>query len=943
MCFDGCGNTIQRLLKACMDECIELKMIPKDAKLMVDAEPNGLGLHQLTVTITSSKENFTLSQSEHNKLTAKIKEAIIFDVIDEQEEQQQKHHPDKNWINMLLNTCSMGLVLALTALLTPSILLTISLTTLTFVSTAFTSREYLVAFVKNFGNKSFANMATTISLGWFLSMAHTLFHAISMPLASSSSMIFMNFIMPTMLIACINGMDELKRLIMEKSKKIQLKGIKTLFPQMANTYNCHKITATQSAWLAQIITPLQDTTNLTNPMPVPDQEQQKCLQAMLEASELKEEPRMLLSKGMVLDINTLGCFPVDCIVIAGNTLIDASLLTGEPHQNKKLWQFIPAGAVNLGPKVTVYSVKNPYNSTVNALLFRANRAKHAALSKEEIPRFAYFYSGLVLIGLLGAIVTPLALGIATIPLVLQNIIGILFSLCPCTIAIAHQLPQLISLHQRSHKKIQLRDEGLVSAHSTEIHTVVFDKTGTLTTGKSIVESSTIPNNSTLWQRIYLLEKAHGKGHPLARAIEHHYETVIKNYSLFDDVSECVHDAKNRGLSAKVQGKKIHIGNEEYLRDNGILLPPLQPLKMTQGCSAICIAENGIYKGVIYVRHEIRRGIVAALTRLKNEGKKIIMLTGDTLVSAQGLNRQMGSVFAEEAIYASQTPADKEACLSKLLNQKNIDPRGVWFVGDGLNDAPCCRVVSEKGGISCAMDSSDKSAFFTDITLNSSLDYLFAHHKLNQTLQLNIKQNKGIILYSIIAFVTFIMSFSVAGIAVSPLIPMAIMLATTLFVLFNAYRAQLSVDITMDKKSPWYKKLLGSNASMGLLLSASIFLTSSVLVATIALGTLTLPILTFTSGIALAFSSVCSLLAISLLGIFTGVLSATLLLSDNKHKTEGILKTSTAHAIEPYHRQSCGTEEIKNTVELFGKRKYETKGPVEACTQEGSVAIRSCLK
>lgn len=97
-------------------------------------------------------------------------------------------------------------------------------------------------------------MATTISLGWFLSMAHTLFHAISMPLASNFSMIFMNFMMPTMLIACINGMDEVKRLVIEKSKKIQLKGIKTLFPQMSETYRCYELTQPELELLSKKLT-----------------------------------------------------------------------------------------------------------------------------------------------------------------------------------------------------------------------------------------------------------------------------------------------------------------------------------------------------------------------------------------------------------------------------------------------------------------------------------------------------------------------------------------------------------------------------------------------------------------------------------------------------------------------------------------------------------------
>ncbi len=876
MCFDGCGNTIQSFLKTCLEECIDKKMIPADARLIVDAEPRGLGLHELTLSIESDSVDFILTDDGRSMLSAQMRENIVFDVIDEQEDCDHQPGKKKNWINLLINLLSMGSVLVLSLIFPPSIFLTVGLTLLTCVSTLFTSRQYLFDFFQNFRTRNFANMGTTISLGWFLSMAHTLFHAISMPLVSSFSMMFMNFIMPTILIACINGMDEIKRIILEKSKKIQVKGIKALFPQMSETYRCYQLPESELEQLSHAIELIKESSgSLDTALPL-NQEEEARVQRYLESQEGVDKKRNLLREGLIIDVNPSECFPVDCVLIKGNTIIDASLLTGEPYQEKHLWQFTPAGAINLGQKVSVYAVKNAYNSTVNALLFRSNRAKPSSISKEKVPTFAYLYTALVLIGLLAAIITPLALGIATIPLLMQNMIGILFSVCPCTIAIAHQLPQLISLHHRSTKGIQLRDDGLTTPETNDIHTVIFDKTGTLTTGHSVVESSSISLSSSLWQRIYLLEKRHGREHPLAQAIHKHYESSISDDILFDEITDVTRDSKHRGLSANVQGKSIHLGSFDYLKDSGITLPEPEPLKMQQGFSAVCVAEEGVYKGIIYVKHEIRPGALQVLTQLKKEGKKIILLTGDNDVSARGFNQQMSSVFAEEDIHAGQTPQDKEAFLEKILSAKGVHAKGVWFVGDGLNDAPCCRILSEKGGVSCAIESNNKSAFFTDITLNGSLDYLTQHHKLNQSLQQHITQNKGILIYSTIAFLAFIIGFSIAGIAVSPLISMAMMVATTLFVLFNSFRTQMSIDIALDKKSTWLRKLLSSNFSIGVLLSASTLLIGATMIATIATGGLALPVIAFTGGVALALSSLLTLSAIALLAMFTALLSASLL-------------------------------------------------------------------
>lgn len=639
-------------------------------------------------------------------------------------------------------------------------------------------------------------MATTISLGWFLSMAHTLYHAISMPIISSFSMIFMNFIMPSLLIACINAMDEIKRLVVEKSTKKQLQGIRVLFPQMAETYLCSRLSAAEA---------------------------QNLFDNSLMTKDLMDEKRTRLEAGMLLEVMPGSCFPVDCLLVSSQTMIDASLLTGEPHQYKKAGDNIPSGAINMGQKVRVYALKNAYNSTVNTLLFRSNRAKETRAVKEDIPTFVYLYSGLIVLGLLGSVLVPIALGVATTPLVLQNLIGILFSVCPCTLAIGHQLPPLISLHHRNSKGIHLQDEGLLAVSDTPVHTLVFDKTGTLTTGNSLVESSDIPSDSPLWQRIYLLEKALGREHPLAKAIQKHYEATRSDPVFFDEVRDPVIDPENRGLAALVQGKKIQIGSFEYLRQAGIRLPELQQSKIEQGFSAVCVAEEGCYQGVIYVKHEVRKGVKEALARLKREGKRIIMLTGDNYLSAKGFNAQLGSVFDESDIVAGQTPQDKERFLAELMQSRASESAGFWFVGDGLNDAPCCRMVSEKGGLSCAMESNNKSVFFTDITLNGSLDYLFLHQPINQFLHQSIWQNKGILICGSLVFLAFIACFSSVGMAVSPLIPTGLMVMTTFYVVWNSYRNQLHIDVLMDKKVPWVKKVMSSQLSMGILLAVSALL------------------------------------------------------------------------------------------------------------------------
>ena len=863
----GCGAAIQASFIACLNECKIENLLPPDAEISIDAEPQTLGVHRLYIKVRSE----TLTDSINiDALSTRFKDSLAFDILNNST--QDNHETGfTNWTNILVNLTAICAISIFSAIYPPSLLLTIGLTSLSFLTTGFTARAYLINFFKELRHTRFTTMNTSISLGWFLSLAHTLYHSISMPLISSLSMTFMCFIMPVILITVINCMDEIKRLILNKSKKMHLQNLRTLFPQIANEYDCYPLTREKLQYLEQLLEQNQ----------IPTKELIESVQKLLKDEAAVSQEKSALQQGTIIRVKRGECFPVDCILIEGNTVVDASLLTGEPRQNKQCLDYIPAGAVNLDKPVYVRAKASAYNSTVNKLLFRSNRARDPAAVPTS-SRFTYWYSILVFAGIIASIATPLAFGIVSVSLLLQNIIGVLFAVCPCTIAIAHQLPDLISMYHRSKKSITLRDEALIR-ESQEIHTVVFDKTGTLTTGNSQVDSESAESISDdVWQRIYLLESQHGAEHPLAKAITTYF-TGHWNEPRINDVRDAFVDPQNRGLSATVQGLKVHLGNAAYLTECGITLPPLSSAssnKLAQGFSPVYVAQAGEYKGVLFIKHEIRPNIIAALSRLKQtklsthnqDGSdkyvKIIMLTGDNKHAALGFNQQNGNIFDIENIYTNETPEGKEAFLKTLMNSEGIDPKGVWFVGDGLNDAPCARIVSEKGGVSCAMDSADKAAFFTDISLNTSLDYLFQHNHLNQFLKKIIFQNQALLIYSLTAFLAFVITFSIAGIAVSPLIPLTIMVTTTLFTLFNSYRVQLSIDNALDKRKSWLKQFLASDISIGLLSGASFLLMYSVFISTLATGQLTFPALIFTAGTWATISTVCMLAAAAIGALFT---------------------------------------------------------------------------
>ncbi len=904
MCHEYCGIPIKQALDDCLLEykaAGHLPRLPEDTELLLATEPSPFEMHQYVITLESSQP-FHQADEIRDAILSNMKARLThlgFDVVDQQGRLSTSGKQGVNWINIFLNLASMGLILLSSVLFPASLLLTIALFSISFLSTAFTARAYLVDFFHHLGTKNLAHMSTMVTLGWFLSLMHTLYHSIAMPLCDNFSMIFMSFIMPVLLITVINGMDEVKRLVLNKSKEMQLQGMKTLFPEMAETYQCYALSSEALLMLSQ-----EMPTWLESVGEEGLGESFYALQKQLVSEQLVMKQKNSLKKGMLFKVLRGERFPVDCRLIQGNTVIDAALVSGEPKLGRRCFDTIPAGALNLGQPVTVLAMDDTYNSTVNKILFRANRARIPKAS-DPTHQFNVFYFGLMGVGMAVAIIMPYFLGILTLPLLLQNLTGILFAVCPCTMTIAHQLPNLLSSYQRSKKGIILRDESLLwSTHP--IHTVVFDKTGTLTTGQSQVAGCE-GISPALWERIYLLEKDQGEAHPLANAMIDYYEKNISHQSPNQVIQQVVVDSNNRGLSAVVQGLRLDIGNAEYLAERGVRVIPSNLFERNPGFTPVYVAERGVYQGVILVQHEIRKDMAASLLRLKKQGIKIIMLTGDTRSSALCFNQQQGYLFDEVDIHAAQTPDKKEDFLKELMKSGDKGPNGVWFIGDGLNDAQSARVVSEKGGVSCAMTADDKAAFFTDIRLNASLDYLFEHNQFNQRFKKNVLQNQWLLTYGAMTFLAYIIVFSVAGIVVPPLIPLIVMSGTTLFVLLNAYRVQHSMDKALDKSQSRLKRFLLSDLSIGSLLGASLLFNVGLLLSTLTLGGLVVPSIVFTAGAGAAICSACLMASCGVLGTFLVAVIAYLLIDNSR----GEAGNADIDELDPVFQNSKATIPLPN--------------------------------
>ena len=211
-----------------------------------------------------------------------------------------------------------------------------------------------------------------------------------------------------------------------------------------------------------------------------------------------------------------------------------------------------------------------------------------------------------------------------------------------------------------------------------VRTFVFDKTGTLTKGVFEVVSLH-PNNVSEEE---LLSKAamaeEYSSHPIAISIKKAYEELKTESEENTNISDRLSDLKEiagHGISIKVDGKEVLVGNDKLMTSNSIDFE-----KSEEFGSVVYVAEEGKFLGSIVINDRIKEDAGESLIALKSVGvEKSVMLTGDIKEVADVVANELGIDYA----YSELLPQDKVEKVEEELDDNKI----LAFVGDGLNDAP----------------------------------------------------------------------------------------------------------------------------------------------------------------------------------------------------------------------------------------------------------------
>lgn len=360
--------------------------------------------------------------------------------------------------------------------------------------------------------------------------------------------------------------------------------------------------------------------------------------------------------------------PLDGIVVEGSGTLDTSALTGEalPREISPGEEII-SGCININGLLRVQVTGLFEESTVSRILDMVENAGSKKAKVEKfITRFARYYTPLVVVAaVLLATLPPLILGYSWSDWVYRALLFLVVS-CPCALVISVPLSFFAGIGMASKSGVLVKGSNYLEALAST-DTVIFDKTGTLTTGTFTVTGAEGPED--------LLElAAHAEvysPHPISRSIADAYGKEIDKTRV-----QAVEEIPGKGLRGVVDGKIVHAGNENLMKDLDICCPPPKEIY-----TSVHLAVDGKYYGTILLSDTLKPDAKEAVALLKNQGiKTTIMLTGDRKAIGEMKAKELGI----DRVYGELLPEDKVALTEKIIAKSK---GRVAFAGDGINDAP----------------------------------------------------------------------------------------------------------------------------------------------------------------------------------------------------------------------------------------------------------------
>jgi len=423
--------------------------------------------------------------------------------------------------------------------------------------------------------------------------------------------------------------------------------------------------------------------------------------------------------------------PVDGVVLEGRGHVDEAMVTGESMPVLKApGSLLVGGAINTSGGFVMQAQRVGRDTLLSRIVAMVAQAQR---SRAPIQRLADRVSAWFVPIVLAAAVLAFAAWALVGPEprlanALVAAVGVLIIACPCALGLATPMSIMVGVGRGAQAGILLKDAQALE-RLERIEVLVVDKTGTLTEGRpvlSAIQTSGLEEDDLL-RLAASLER--GSEHPLGKAI---VEAAEARKLSLAEVAE-FDSPVGRGVTGLVEGRRVAIGAEPYMADLAIAVTDLAKgadVLRGEGATVVFVALDGAVGGLLAIKDPIRPSSRAAIKALKDQGVRVLMMTGDNQVTAQAVARALGIDEVEAGVLP-----DRKAHVVERLRAEGAS---VAMAGDGVNDAPALAAadvgIAMGGGADVAMEAAGVTL------LNGDLMGVVRARSLSRAVMRNIRQN-----------------------------------------------------------------------------------------------------------------------------------------------------------------------------------------------------------
>ena len=473
--------------------------------------------------------------------------------------------------------------------------------------------------------------------------------------------------------------------------------------------------------------------------------------------------------------------PVDGVVIEGHSAVDESMVTGESMPvEKEQGTKVIAGTIN-GTGGLIMRAEKVGSDTMLARI--VHMVAEAQRTRAPIQRLAdivsaWFVPAVILVAVVAFILWMIWGPPPAFAYALVSAVSVVIIACPCALGLATPMSIMVGVGKGATAGVLIKNAEALERFE-KIDTLVVDKTGTLTEGRPRVVAVAPADGfdeATVLSMGASLERS--SEHPLAAAVvasAKRREVTLQDVEDFSSVT-------GRGVTGKIAGHQVAVGNAKLLRDIGVAIAELEKKAeelRREGATAMYVAVDRRPAGTIVVADPIKATTPAALDGLRRDGVRIVMLTGDSRRTADAVATKLGITNVEAEVLP-----ERKIEVVRGLRAKG---RRVAMAGDGVNDAPALAAADVGMAMGTGTDVAMQSAGVT--LVKGDLRGIVRARRLSQATMRNIRQNL------FFAFVYNALGVPVAagllypwtGLLLSPIIASAAMTFSSVSVIANALR------------------------------------------------------------------------------------------------------------------------------------------------------------